>query len=354
MGVIDFSGGTLIDNQATSVFLNSFYQKPDLASLMAIFPGISIKTQVAYGGRTEKITKKASANCDDWPATNQALITEKYWDPALIESKFKICYKDYQATMARRFMNSGINRANVTDTAIGDINRAIFEDAVTEDILRMAFFADSAIIAGDLTPGETVDNYDQFNGLWKETKDLVAANPLKRAYTIPENAETTYSAQYNLASGRASEAMRALLAGDIRAQQGMPKFVMNRALFLNYYYELQDKNANYTIENLVNGVQLIRYDGYEVYGLEFLDRYAKDFRPLFDAVSNADAPAENPHKLWLVGSEGWGASFDTQSVPGSLGTEGMWFDRTSQSVYGLSTFMMDAKILDENQILVAY
>jgi hypothetical protein len=354
MGVLDFANGTLLDNQATEIMLNSFFQKPELSSLMNIYPNVSIKTQVLYGGRTQKISKKASANCGDFATQSKADIKEKFWEPTLIESGFKLCYKDYQNTVARRFMSPGNQRADLTDTAVGDLNRAIFEDAVAEDILRMAFLSDTGVVLGDLTPGETVDNYDQFNGIWKETKDLVSAIPSKRAYTIPENAEATYSAQYNLASGRASAAMRALLAGDIRAQKGTPKFIMNRALFLNYYYELQDSNKNYTITNIMDGIQMISYDGRDVYGLEFLDRYAKDFRPLFDEVTNPDAPADTPHKLWLVGENGIGASFDTASVPSSLGTEGMWFDRTSQSVYGLSTFMMDAKILDENQILVAY
>src|SRR5574344_1531731 len=211
--LIDTADLTLNEQEALNVseaVFESVYTKPVIESAHQVMTGIQMKTQIPFFGLMG-LVGKVSSGCTPNASAEKVNLTEKYWDPALIDFRLTHCQGDIAQLykMWKRSREAAKTWEEVDNAQMAFItDRGV--DATTEAILRISSFgdklADNVADGGALTAGVDPTFFTMINGIWQQ---IFASATIKR-YTIDENALATEAAQLSLASDRALQVFRSL------------------------------------------------------------------------------------------------------------------------------------------------
>jgi hypothetical protein len=346
--LIDTSDLTLNEQEALTVseaVFEQVYTKPALESAHQVMTGIQMKTQIPFYGLLG-LVGKVTNGCTPNTSTEKVNLTEKYWDPALIDFRLPHCAADI-AQLFKMWKRSRIAAKTWEDVDNAEMafitDRGV--DATMESILRISSFGDK--LADNVTDGGSITNgvdpafFTMINGLWQQ---ILAASVVR--YTISENAAATKVAQAALASDVALNTFRYLYNNiDSRAHviPGMA-FQVTRTLWNNWNDFLEDKSLVFTLQRAEEGSAKGFYRGYPIIVRDDWDR-------------NISAYLDNgttylyPHRAILtpIANIPIGTSDD-----GSMKTLESFYDKVTKSWYFDAAFYIDAKLLEEYLIAVAY
>lgn len=352
----DLSGLTLNPQEATdasmAVFEKVYVEENDLTLCSDIETGVQMKTQIVLFGRMGLVGKKSAGDCTRNAETGPAA-SEKYWDPELIEWSLIHCQAEIPQLfkMWKRAASALDTWEQVDNEQIAYIEDTAL-DANLEMILRVTSLADeNASPVGDatgdelLTAGTTKTYFNMLNGFWPQIFAAVAATTVTR-YTITENGLATKALQLVLASDRAIKMLRAMYNGADSRLIGSPDklFAMTRTLYNNYLDWLEDKSVVFTLQEVKDGANALTYRGIPIVVREDWDRNIQQY---YDNGTTYYLP----HRCWLstkanmrigTSEEGDFTSFDSH------------YDRTTRKHYMDSATYLDAKLIEEYMITVAY
>ena len=347
--LIDTADLTLNPQEAELVsqaIFEKVYSKPGLANVHGIQTGIQMKTQIPFYGLIGAVGK-VSSGCTPNASTEKVNLTEKYWDPALVDFRLTHCQGDVGQLFkmwkrSRKALGTWEEVDNEMMAFITD--RGV--DAVYEAILRISQFGDTGakLVAngGYITAGKDIAFLTMINGLLQQ---VFASTSVKR-YTIPENAAATEAEQLALATDRALQAMRYLyneIDSRVFDVAGL-KFQMTRSLWNNWSDFLEDKSLAFSLDRTEQGSSKQSYRGIPIEIRNDWDRNIRTWNDLGDTLLY-------PHRMILT---------PIDNVPiGTSDEESMskldaFYDKVTRSHYLDGAFYIDVKVLEEEMCGAAY
>lgn len=358
---LDVSGITMnpLEQQEIKDFIiERVYENPAVQMVHgAIKQGINVKEQIAFAGQFGKTGLKGNSSCDRQTSNPQSVLTEKFWDPKIIEDTLIVCQRDLDPLFKAYYTKIRRYREiyDITGSDLEIFYAIMMVESMVRTIWRAAWYADTAVAAAGAGTAGLVDSndvkfYDYFDGLWKQIFTAVGATTLNRV-TITENAVTTSKAnQLALTDGKSVAYFKSIWeVADVRLRSNPDaKMFVSREIFDNYISYLEDNSLNYTIDVVQDGLQTVKWRGVDVINMETV--FGLEHRE--DFVNNTtDNVYDNPHRIVF-------------SVPDNLpiGTLSQddfdeleqWYDRdsrTNKTAYG---FTEDSKLLEEYMAIVAY
>ena len=335
---------------ASEAVFEKVYAKPILNAAHEVMTGIQMKTQIPFFGLMGAVGK-VSSGCTPNASTEKVNLTEKYWDPALVDFRLTHCQGDI-AQLFKMWKRSRIaaktweevdneQMAFITDRGI---------DAMIEAILRISSFGDKSAAlysaGGMITNTADVAFFTMINGLWQQ---IFADATIKR-YTIAENALASYNAQLTLSSGKALEIFRWLHNNiDARAHAaGNLVYQVTRSIFNEYQDYLEDKSVNFTLTEVENadGTSKMKYRGIPIIIRDDWDRNIQTYHK--DTV-NGVYTYPNRAILTPIANIPIGTSDEE-----SMSRLESFYDKVTRQWYLDGAFYVDAKMLESYMIAVAY
>lgn len=352
-GLIDLTGLTLNAEEvriASEAVFEKVFAKEELRTIHGIQTGVTMQTQIPFFGKFDPFLLADPGSCGVNAIAQTISTSQKYWNPKLLSGRLTHCQGDQTSTLWKMWRTA--KKANPDEWSEIDNEELAFlqdriVDAIAEDILLKTMFGDTAaanVPGGDITAGENAALFTPFDGIWKQILTGVAATTVYR-YTITENSAASYAAQLNLASDRAYLAMKDLYNNaDARLFKGQPVYEMTRSLWNNYKDYLEDKSLVFTIDRTEEGTTRNSYRGVPIIVREDMDRNIRTYL-------DTGTVYLDPHRMILT---------DINNIPigtldeESLTTLDVFYDRKDKKHYSDAALRLDAKLLEEYMIAVAY
>jgi hypothetical protein len=286
---------------------------------------------------------KVSSGCTPNAAAGLDL-TEKYWDPELIDFRLTHCQGDVlQLYKMWERSAKALDTWEQMDNAQMQfiVDRA--KDAHLEAIFRITSFGDEAAAlvggGGNITAaGGDVTFWNMLDGLWDQIYTGVAAATVPRI-TITENGLATYALQGALGDTVALDCLRGMYEEiDPRAfQSGTLKYQMTRSLINNWWALLEDKS-------LANSIRAeIEKDGtplsYRGIPIEVRYDWDRTIATYFDTT----AATFLPHRAILTPIENIPIGTSDEE---SMNAIESFYDKKDKSWYYDGASYMDCKLLE--------
>jgi len=357
---IDISGLTLNPEEVqefSQFIIEQVFNRPMLTALHGVNTGVQMKEQIVLASLLGKTGIAGDATCTRKSSGAQSVLSQKYWEPKGIEDTIVHCqkamsslFKAYQGKITEYKQNYEIEGSDMAAFL-----SMLLQESIDATIFRAAWFGDTAVAAaGALTAGlasaADVKFYDYVDGLWAQIFAAVTGSLTERI-TISENSVvTSKDAQLALASGAALgyfKAIKAKADSRLRANPNALLYV-SREIFDNYTEYLTEKGVVYDINIMQNGLQSVKWDSYTVVNMETI--WGLDARE--DFVNNTtDDVYYLPHRIVFTTPENLPvATLNTNDF-----TElEAWYERKERENNIAFGFSLDAKLIEEKQIVVAY
>ena len=353
MAIINPSDLTFNGEEIRSIreaIIERFYAKPAITDFHTVYEDVVTDKQIAFLGKLAKITR-ADAGCGSTPGSHTVSMSEKFWNPVRFEAWLQECYTNLDGTFFVWAKKRGLNEPDLTATDFAAYIVDIMTDGLFEDAVRIAWLADKDAESVDATPsgilsaGVSPLDYNAIDGFWKQLFAIGTADPTKR-YTITENAAGTKSAQMNLASNRAFLAFQALNNNaDYRLRGAQDKVILTTMSLLdNYANYLESQGNDASFIRIEEGFATLRYRNLEVIGVDLWDRY---IQADFDNGTTYDVP----HRAVLTTKSNIALGVDAASA---LTDIDQWFEKKDKTTNFRAGYKMDAKILEDYLVSLAY
>lgn len=355
---LDISGYTLNPKESGSIqdfIIQQFLEQPALTTLHKVWTGVKMKEQIAFVNRFGKTGIKDST-CTRPASGAKATTAEKFWEPKNIGDTFVNCQAEMDGLFKAYFdkITSYAQKFNIEGSDLDKLIIAMVEDSMMKAVYRYAWFGDTAVAAaGAATAGlksaANVKFYDAVDGLWKQIFAGVTATTIKKV-AITENAQLTLALQLTLASDRAKLTLDAMYKNASIELQTNPtaKFLLTGELWENYYQWLLSKGVVYDINLLQNGLQSLKYRGFDVINMNTIWDYDLQGDFVDNTTNNA---GYLPNRAVFTYAENTPIATLNENDLASLES---WYnqdERVNKTAYG---FTLDAKVIKESEIVVAY
>lgn len=340
---IDWDGGFV--EALGEVIIEAAFRKPAISEFHSVHNGIKAKDRVGTLGRLNKLLI-TDAGCGTGQTTKAVPSSQKIWDPAKLKMWMQQCEEDLEGTFFIWATKNGIDRKDLTGTDFMTFLMSILPDGVLEDLFRIAWMGDTAIVAGDLTNGAgDVPNYDQLDGIWKKLLAITTADAARR-YTIAENALTPAATQLALGATAAYDVFKGLVNDSDSRLKNAPNTVIiaTRTLMQNYADYLESKDNFKSFERIESGFNQLMFRGIPVIEFELLDRYiAADFIPGVDL--------DTPHRAVLTTRDNLGLGSDDIQKWDDFD---IFFDKTTELLNIKGGFKLDTQVIEDYMVQVAH
>jgi len=330
--------------------LEQVFAKPAVTDFHTVYEDIVTKKQIAFLGRLGKITR-VDAGCSSSPLSAGITNSEKFWEPVRFEIWLSECYTNLEDTFFVWAKQRGLAEPDLTGTDFAAFLVERMTDAMYEDTLRIAWLGDTDAESVDATPsgilsaGVSPLDYNQIDGFWKQLFAIGTATPTQRT-TISENALSTKAAQDALANNRAFLTFQSMMnKADYRLRSAQNKVMLvTMSLLDNYATYLESQGNDASFIRIEQGFSVLRYRNLEIIGVDLWDRY---IRADFDNGTKYDIP----HRAVLTTKENIALGVDAASA---LADIDQWFERKDKTTNFRGGYKMDAKVLENYMVSLAY
>jgi hypothetical protein len=352
---LDFTGD-IVKSSAEAVFVSAF-ANPDVAQLVSIVDGIKTKKQIAILGRFNSLLGLGSGECNPSGRTVTSALTGKEWDPATVSDRLTYCWTEIAETFFIWATKNGLEKGDLTSTDFALFIEQQLSPELKETWMRLAYFGDTDAAnyddspAGVITNGTNLAFFNKIDGIWKQIYAIVGADATRKtAGLATKNGQSTYALQAFNSTDTTNKVVMNLLfdmevGADSRliAKEGLV-FNVTKSVFDQYRRELTFANISFTTERLENGMMQINAGGIPVVCVEFWDRIIK-------AYYNNGTKYYLPHRAILFVPENLQVGTEEQ---GNLSEFDMFYDKITKTTNVDFQFNLDAKVIIDHEIQVAY
>lgn len=348
----DLTLGAREAETVNSVIFERVFTESDLTEYHEIETGIDVKTQIAFAGRLGLLGKVQDSSSCVPEESEGFVLSEKFWTPVLEEFRLRHCQKDIDALlkMFRKAQRINPDFFDAVGSEEFGVIIAAVETALKENIHRKVWFNDTAAAiqpTGVFTTGTDLDYFNSFDGLFKQIAAAITANKITRIpVTANGNGSATYATQVLAADAALGIFEKLVTTADERLVAADDAFILvTRSLADNYRATLRNNNlGSGFIEVVEQGRPKLYFDGIEVKVRYDWDRYIKTHQ-------NNGTKYNLPHR----------AVFTTKSnIPvGTLSEQDLakldvFYDKTQKANFIDAAYTIDAKLLEEYMMVVAY
>ena len=306
------------------LFLEPIFRDSDLMQFRVI-PNVKHKmnlyTADALSCIVQKYTTCGGAEAGDFNV-NDKVITAGRMRVAVSQ-----CQDAFFGTFLEESFRSGVNVFNLEGTALMDTILANVRQGISEDVIKLAWFGDTA------EAGSSAACYDSTDGWWK----------LFIADTVIDGRKTAIANSATFATGDALIALRAMWAAAPSALQGVDNrdkaFYVSRLIYDDYLTSLEDLGNAEGFSQLVDGTVRVYFRGVEVIPMYIWDT-AMTQRLIADNVRAAYVAKQN----LAVGT-------DTNDPEGEMK---MFYDDLTEKVYVRAYFKLGVQFLHDSLVQIGY
>ncbi len=350
---INVSGLTLNPKEVGSFsqFVNQLvFEKPELRALHQVYRDIKMKEQIVLAGKMGLMGKKNTGTCTRQSSGASVNLTQKYWEPVMIEDTITNCQAEVNPLFKAYYdkIQDYRDRFDITGSDEYLFLAKEVEDAAVNAIYRAVWFGDKDVEASGadtagLKDGDNAYAFNYFDGIWKQiftgvtggTIDRIDITSIQSSETVTAaNAYSTIMSVYKKASAK------------VRANKDA-KFYVDGQMFLGLMEYLQTESVNFTLDVTENGMQSIKFLGHEVVDMSF----CWDENLQYFEADSTNHGAFLPHRVVFTVKENLAVGTENDDEFTNLES---WYnqdDRVNKIAFG---FTLDAKVLDNESIVVAY
>ena len=355
---LNFNGDEL-KSSATAVFESAFSTQA-VGELMTVVNGIKAKTQIAILGRFTSLLGNGSGLCKTEGRTVKTSMSQKLWEPATVSDKIGYCWNDLKGTFWIWGTKNGIAKADLTATDFLIYIEELLTVELKETVLRIGWFNDTDAANYNDSPAGVITNttdlafFNKIDGLWKQLFVIGAANA-DRVTEVTDgitakNAEATYALQAFDATDTTNRIVMKTLENmgyeadsRLMEQEGLV-YIATKTVYDQYQKELKAANIAYTTERLENGMTQLICGGITIVRYEFWDRMIK-------AHFNNGTKYYIPHRVILANPDNLQIGTEDEST---LSDYKVWFSEDDDTVYIKFQFEIDAKVVEDEMVQMAY
>lgn len=294
--MIDFSQFT-VDNGAirdlNELLFTSIYNDPDIESILTLKTNLINGKKLGYLDSIGDVGTPGGGCDPDYSAVSISGI-EKTWDLGKWRIPKTICYEDLENTLAELGMNTGTEKADITNTPYFDkVLQPLLQKAITEMFWRLTWFGDTeaanvsaegvdATGGGIITDTINPNLLTPTDGLWKRLEAIIADNEDQRT-EIAANSETTKALQKSAIreEGVAIDILDDMLTNADSRIFDYPDhaIIMTSSLFRALRSDIIERYGKTTMpfEYVAAGFGLSQYDGHRVVVLDIWDRIIRKY-----------------------------------------------------------------------------
>jgi hypothetical protein len=349
---IDFNGEEI--KSISEAYFESLFMKPEVGQFHEVVTGIVAKKQIAIMGRITDLVGVQDGGCD--PATTALTISnsQKFWDPVIISDRFGFCWTELKEIFFVWGLKKGIEKPDLTGTDFALFIEERLIDAIWECIYRVVWFNDKTAAVtptGVLTAGTTLAYFNRIEGFFKQLFTIVAADADRLTLGFDaKNQAATYALQKFLPADTVAQVAINTLenmeyGADLRLRDDPGRvYIVTQSIGDQLKRELKSITTQYEIDKVVNGIEVIKFDGKTVYIFSFWDRIIKTW--MDDGTTTF-----LPHRALLVNP------IDLQ-----MGTEGekaldeldIFYDKKDKKTYIDFAFSIDAVFIRNEMVQTAW
>jgi hypothetical protein len=331
--------------ELSKAIFETAFTNPELQKMHSIEEGIDMKSQILLLSSMGMQGLPADGTCTPQDSEAGIIATQKYWENNKVEVRIPYCNTDLPALLKAFGTKSNKYDVEASDEVKMLASRLL--EAIDETVLRLAWFGDKS--AANVVSGGTISNsvnkayFKSVDGLWKQIFAGVTAGDIQRA-TIAANTGTTYVAQ-ELAAGEALTAMRKVYnKADSRLKNHSDGlFIVTQSIYDNFLDKLEDAGLNAVGQLAIND-GVMTYRGRNIVVADFMDR-------VITSSLNNGTKYNLPNRIvFTIPSNIPVGTLDS----GEFKELAIWYDKTDRKVYTENIFSLDAKVLEEYLISVAY
>lgn len=332
------------------------FDNPTPGDFHTIVPGIEALKQIGFIGRLGMVGKSGKG-CDPTDDTNNIGMTEKFWNPKAVSVRLSACKTDLLNSLFVYAMQKGVKRADVTTTDFFNMIVDLFPVENLEALYRHAWFGDTAANtvdgspAGTLTSGTDISFFNAIEGIWKQLATIVGTTPARLTTDLASrNGQATFALQAFTAQDTTDNLVTNCLqnmryAADLRLRGSAGiVYAVTQSVSDQYEKELTKANIAYTTERLENGMTILKSGGIVVIAFNLWDRIITEF------YSNG-TKYYKPHRAVLLNPQD--IQIGLEMADSFTGLE-VFFDKKSKRNYIDGDYTMDAKVIRDYMVQVAY
>lgn len=329
--------------------IEQIFTKPELLKIHGIETGVKMKEQIIFASQFGKTGLKASTtSCARQSSSPASTLTEKYWEPVGIEDTLIHCNATLDKLFKAYFTKIKTYR-EVYEIEGSDLEiffSILFLETMSQTIWRAAWFGDTGAVAATTSTAGVkvaadVPYYTYFDGIFKQIFTAVAASSIKR-YTISAlpvvdgtlKQYTIFNEMWKLADNR------------LKSMSGV-SFMVTGSVFENYREWLSAASINFSLDYTVEGFAKLKWNGVDVINMSNVwDASIADF---VDDTTDNDITLPNRAVLTVK-----------ENIPlGTLNKDDfdnieLFYDQVSRQNYMGYGFTLDAKVIEEDFIVVGY
>jgi hypothetical protein len=352
---LDFTGD-IVKSSSEAVFVSAF-AIPDVNQFLSIVGGIKTKKQIAILGRLNSLLGLGSGECNPSGRTVTSALSGKEWNPATVSDRLTYCWTEIAETFFIWATKNGLEKNDLTGTDFALFVEQLLTPEIKETWLRLAYFGDTDAAnyddspAGVITNGTNLAFFNKIDGIWKQIYAIVGADASRKtAGLATKNGQSTYALQAfndtdttNKVVTKTLQNMRFGADSRLRNKQGLI-YTTTQSVADQYERELIEYNVAYTTERLEEGIMVLRSGGITVLSFEFWDRIIESFY-------NNGTKLFLPHRAILSVAENIQVGTEEES---NLSEFDMFYDKNTKTTNVDFQFNLDAKVIIDHEIQVAY
>lgn len=335
-----------VDSSDGIVFENPLLV-PAVADFHAVQTGVTTDTQIPIIGQIGDLGRIDPGACGVNSFSGAFPVSEKIWRIKTFSERIDFCLKQLPANLkVWRDEKIALKSWETIDRPLEQFLVDSIKAAVSRAILRQVEFGDTQAVAGsNFTTGLNVALVTGSDGIWKQIfKDDAGAKAIKRI-VIDENNAASFAAQMTLGTDTAYNVLTAVTRGLDPEYYSMSNEInITPDLWNNYIDFIKLKGGGYDVSMYTNGVKTLMFDGFKVNVRYDWKQYIEKYQKLTNTYVL-------PHRVIFTRKENLPiATSDTQS----FSDLDIFYDKKDKKIYADVAWKLDAKVLLEKAIVVAY
>ena len=266
----DFITNTLptwYKEDVTNYFLQPLFRDPSVLRIFDVRSNIKSSERMTKFSAVEKITK---AHAPGWNPSAGATQTTRDLVVKRVQAEIEQDANKFFDTVMGELLRSGTSKNDLTGTQLQAIIADLYLKSVQRDFNRQIWFGDTASLSAD---------YNAYDGIFK----ILAGLPAGQKLVFPAGAIGVDGAVAEF------EKVKAAAPSELLENRQDTVLIVSRSVADNYRESLRSGSTEQAFMNLQDGVNTLRWDGFEVIEMAQWDSHIA-----------ADGLATDPHRIVMT------------------------------------------------------
>lgn len=281
-------------------------------------------------------------------------ITGETWSPYDLFLHITECWTSLRGKVFEWMLKEGNQKYDLTGTDYEDFMIQAISQMAYGDLVRMAWFADSAMVSGALNVAGELPYYKTFDGAWKKVFAAVTAGKAKRVDITEVNSNSVNAGQA-LPAGYAIALLKKMWALRSATFRGLPvaqhQLLVTQSLWDNLLDSREGAVTNgielaYTLQ--IDGTSVLKFRGVTLQVVNEWDMYiGRSF--------TKSGVADLPHRAILTAKDNLQLGFDAQPTTGETDNPfEIWNNIDTRYWNARVQYVADFQIADKTLVVAAY